>query len=118
MGGAGSVVVVGVVEVEEVDVVEVEVEVDVDDELVVTSVGSGIGAGVVVPGTVEVEVEVASGTDVTELEGATTSVSLPSSSPLATITQITTPTRNTNTTPITAGRFTFQRSFAGGGYCG
>ena len=117
MGGAGSVVVVGVVELVEVDVVEVEVDVD-DDELVVTSVGSGIGAGVVVPGTVEVEVEVASGTDVTELEGATTSVSLPSSSPLATITQITTPTRNTNTTPITAGRFTFQRSFAGGGYCG
>ncbi len=65
----------------------------------------GIGSGVVDA------VDSPGGTDVVDTEGTNDPGIAPSSSPPeATITHTMTPTRNTNTTPMTAGRLTFHRS--------
>ena len=80
-----------------------------------TVVSTGMGAGLVVPGT---ELLVVVVTSVVDDELGTVSVATLSSPPVEVITQMITPMRNTNTTPITAGMFTFQRSFGAGGGTG
>lgn len=76
-----------------------------------TVVSTGSGTGVVVPGTVLLVVVVRAIVDVLSM---LVSVATWSSPPVEVMTQMMTPSRNTKTTPITAGMFTFQRSLGGG----
>ena len=76
-----------------------------------TVVSTGSGTGVVVPGTELLVVVVAARVEVLSTLGSVANWSSP---PVEVITQMITPRRNTKTTPITAGMFTFQRSSGGG----